>query len=145
MFRYCYFILMIAQMAYGAAFADAPPAVDPYPISVENPPETTSEGFFFEFLRMMFMLGILLGLLLLVSWFLKRMLNTRMEQINTSSPIKILDRRNLSPKTVIYVIDVHGKRSVIAESPNGVTYIGDLNMKSEEDKDRSFESYLNKP
>lgn len=90
------------------------------------PQEPTTEHFFMEFLHMLAMLGILLGLILAVSWVLKRILNTRMEQINQSSPIKILERRSLTPKTAIFVVDVYGKKCIVADSQNGVTYLGDL-------------------
>lgn len=90
------------------------------------PQEPTTEHFFMEFLHMLGMLGLLLLLMLGVSWALKRILNTRMEQINQSSPIKIIERRSLTPKTAIFVVDVFGKKSVIADHHNGVTYLGDL-------------------
>ncbi len=142
MLRYLYcaiylfpFFLSVTGLAEDAhSLLTEPPA--------EPPAEPSTERFFYEFLRMMGMLGILLALLLLVSWFLKRMLNTRMEQINSSSPIKILDRRTLSPKTVLFVLDVHGKKCIIAESHNGVTYLGDITQ--DENKQRSFGDVLNK-
>lgn len=90
------------------------------------PQEPTTEHFFMEFLHMLGMLGLLLALMLGVSWVLKRVLSNRMEQINQSSPIKIIERRSLTPKTAIFVIDVFGKKSVIADHHNGVTYLGDL-------------------
>lgn len=95
-------------------------------------PETNR--FLSEFLSMLTTLGLLISLILLIAWFLKRMVNSRQEQVNTTSIIKIIERRSLSPKSVIYLLEVEGKSLVVAESQNGVTFLSQYNVPNEEDK-----------
>lgn len=102
---------------------DAPGPIFP-PEDFLNLPETgKNDRFFTEFLNMLATLGLLIGIILIAAWFLKRFLNTRMEQINTTSSIKILERRALSPKTALYLLEVNDKSILIAESQNGVSLI----------------------
>lgn len=139
MHRYLYYLFFILIASQGFATEDLPPLITPDQV-IEQPQEPTTEKFFFEFLRMMAILGLLLGILLFLSWMLKRILNTRMEQVNTSSPIKVLDRRSLTAKTSLFVLDVHGKKCVITESLNGVTYLGDIPSET----NSSFGEFLDK-
>lgn len=105
-----------------------PPPLIPEPyidhVSAENP--LSNDHFYAEFFKMLMMLGLIIVLLLLASWFLKRLMNSRVQQVNSTSPIKIIDRRVLTAKTTLYVMDVLGKKIAIAESQNGVTLLGDL-------------------
>ena len=96
------------------------------------PPSTLEEDHFYhEFFKMLSLLGLIIMLLLLASWFLKRMLSSRTEQINNTSLIKIVERRMLSAKSAVYVIDVMGKKVVLAESQNGITALGELPLKQQ--------------
>jgi flagellar biosynthetic protein FliO len=86
--------------------------------------EQTKPGedrFISNFINMLTSLGLIIALIFIVSWILKRFLNTRIQQINTQSTIKIIERRALTPKTCIYLLEIEDKRIVIAESTNGVT------------------------
>lgn len=112
--------------------------VPPKPVPQSSPlppwaaePERTQEPpspdrFYNEFFHMLLVLGLILAVLLGVTWFLKRMLNMRFEQGNATSSIKIIERRVLTPKTAIYVIEIFEKRFAIAESHNGITSLGEL-------------------
>lgn len=85
-----------------------------------------NDNFMAQFLNMLATLALIIILILIVTWILKRFLNTRIQQINQASPIKILERRGLTPKTSIYLIEVRGKHIIIAESVNGVTALGTI-------------------
>lgn len=74
-----------------------------------------------ELLSMLATLGLVIGLILIAAWFLKRFANARLEQVNNTSAIKVTERRSLSPKTVLYLLELEGKAILIAESHNGVT------------------------
>lgn len=89
-----------------------------------EPPEEIDQ-FYGEFIKMMVMLSIIIAFLLILLWFVKRMLSSRMEQLNESSMIKILERRNLTAKTAIYIIETRGRNFILAESQNGVTLLGE--------------------
>lgn len=108
----------------------------------------SADYFFTTFVNMLATLGIIIALILIVAWFLKKMLNTRIQQINTSSLIKIIERRTLTPKTSIYLLEFNGQDILIAESQNGVTQLAvgtenkSISDSSTESQAPSFEKIL---
>lgn len=99
----------------------APLEPPPFPFPEESQQPASDNQFLSQFLNMLLMLGLLVGLLLFCSWFLKRMLHTRMQQVNVTSPIKILEQRSISSRTNVYALDIEGKTYVLAE--NGTNLI----------------------
>lgn len=102
-----------------------------YPLiysDTENPashlPETDS--FQAKFFNMLFVLGLLIGFMILASYMLKRMMHSRVTQINDTSVVKVLETRTLSPRTTLYLLDVQGKKLLIAESPTGASVLTTL-------------------
>lgn len=77
--------------------------------------------------HMLSTLALLLGVVLVCAYILKRVLNARIVQMNESSVIKILERRSLNPKSIIYLVEVEGRRILIGESASGLHALGDLN------------------
>lgn len=69
---------------------------------------------------MLLMLSILVGMLLFITYFLKRITLTRLDQLNTTSTIKIVERRALSNKTTVCILDIEGEKLVVAETPTGL-------------------------
>jgi flagellar protein FliO/FliZ len=84
------------------------------------PPEAETSRFLFEFLKMLGVLGMILGGLLGISWYLKRLTGQRYEKANDESLIKVIDQRSLSPRTIIYLLEVEGKSLVVGETPHGL-------------------------
>lgn len=84
-------------------------AVDP--TSVDQIPNY--EG---AFLKMFLTLGVLLVAIFGAIWLLKRLSNGRLLSRAGSRTIQILERQPLSPKTMLYLIEVEGKKTLIAES-----------------------------
>ena len=80
-----------------------------------------AESFQMKFINMLFLLALLIGFMILASWMLKRMMRSRLSQINTSSTIKVLETRNLSPRSTLYIIEAQGQCLLIAESHTTVT------------------------
>jgi flagellar biogenesis protein FliO len=70
---------------------------------------------------MLVILGLLIGFMFLASWSLKRMMRSKVEQLNVGNAIKIIDSRNLSTRVTIHLLEIESKKYVIAESPTGVT------------------------
>jgi flagellar protein FliO/FliZ len=91
--------------------------------------EQGDSRFFQEFMNMLFTLGVIIAFVMLFMWILKRMLSVRIEQVNKTSTIKVLERRTLTPKTSIYVLGIFGKAVAIADSTNGVTVLTELSRK----------------
>ena len=89
-------------------------------------PTEQDDRFLTELFSMLATLGLIIAALLLVLWFMKRLMNTRVEQLNASSSIRISERRALSPKSMLYLIEVENKTILIAESINGITRIEDF-------------------
>jgi flagellar biogenesis protein FliO len=96
-----------------------------FPLMGQEPlPEPTSTEFepgkfYAEFFKMMTMLGIIIVFLLLLMWFVKRFLNAKITQFNKDSPIQVLERRMISQKTALYIVDIHDQKVLIAESHTG--------------------------
>lgn len=87
------------------------------PIFPEDSPEEIN--YWQEFSKMMVMLGLILGAVLLIAWFLKAFLNKRIKQVNESNIIKVLERRNLSQKSMMYLIEVYDRQFLIGDSAAG--------------------------
>lgn len=100
----------------------------------EPPPENSR--FWSEVVNMMATLGLIISLILIAAWFLKRMLNTKQELANTTSIIKVIERRGLSPKTAVYLLEIEGKSVVIAESQNGVTVLSSYDSPVDEEEEK---------
>jgi len=103
----------------------------------KDPTDRPVEGrdFMWEFVNMLITLGFVIVLLFALMWFLRRIVNNRMNQMNTSSHVKILETRALSSKTVIYLLEIQGTGIAIAESHNGITRLSqfDLNIFNHEE------------
>lgn len=93
-------------------------------------PQYDDNHFFNELINMLVTLGGIVILLIGVTWIMKRMQSTRIKYTNSSSLIKIADHRALSTKTGIYLIHVHGRAILIADSQNGATHLADFPIDS---------------
>lgn len=77
--------------------------------------------FYDELTGMLFTLGLLVAALLCLSWFVRRMQSTRLQSGNTGSRIKVLEQRQISTKTILYLLHIDNKAILVADSANGVT------------------------
>lgn len=68
------------------------------------------------FVKMMVTLVGLILLIVVSVWMLRRISHGRMKQMNYGRAIKVLERRPLSAKSVLYLVEISGKKVVIAES-----------------------------
>lgn len=79
-----------------------------------------------KFFNMLFLLGLLIGFMILASWALKRMMKSKMTHLNTGSNIKVLETRYLSPRATLYLVEIQDQAILLAESPTSVTYLTTL-------------------
>jgi flagellar protein FliO/FliZ len=107
---------------------------DPLSDSLEKEPD----DFKAKFLNMLVLLGLLIGFMLLASWFIKKLGRTRAEQLNTTSNIKLLESRYLSPKVTIHLLEILGEGYVIAESHAGITYLNKISLEEERKQNPNF-------
>jgi flagellar protein FliO/FliZ len=91
-----------------------------------------SDDFQAKFINMLVMLALLIGLMIAASWMIKRMMKTRTTQLNTSSSIKVLETRYLSPRSTLYLLEINGKGLLVGESHTGITSLGYISLEEEE-------------
>jgi flagellar biogenesis protein FliO len=80
------------------------------------------------FVKMFLLLIALLFLIFLTFWMFKKFISARLHQANLTKSIKILEKRALSPKSILYLIEIEGKKVVISESTLEVRKIKDLDQ-----------------
>ncbi len=83
-----------------------------------------------EFLKMSFSLILLLTFLFTSIWLFKKFLKSKGNIFNKSSLIKIIDKKNLSQKSSLYIIKIANKILVISESPSGIQYLSELPLET---------------
>ncbi len=84
----------------------------PKPVDVKQ----HTEDYESAFVRTIIILVALILLIILTVWMFRRMSRGRVRTMNFSKTIKILEKRPLSQKSMLYLIEVGGKRTLIAES-----------------------------
>lgn len=90
--------------------------MDAQPQAPEVVPEVVMGGYESAFLKMFLTLIALIVAIFFTIWALKRLSQGRLHSLNGNRTIKIIERRALSPKTVLYLVEVAGKQAMIAES-----------------------------
>lgn len=98
-----------------------------FPETQDEPIVKESETFQTKFFNMIFLLGLLIAFMLLASWALKRMMKSKLTQINEASHIKVIESRYLSPRATLYIVEAENQTFLIAESPTTVSYLTKLN------------------
>jgi len=93
------------------------------PFNVE---ELGEYSYWDDFFNMMMALGVILLVIAGFSYLLKRVMATRTKQLNETNLIKVIERRALTPKSAVYLLEVAGKGLIIAETPSGIHPIGEL-------------------
>jgi flagellar biosynthetic protein FliO len=92
--------------------AEAHPA-SPAPVQTMEKLTNSYQG---AFVRMLLSLAGVLALLLGTIWFLKRLKSSKWGFGGARQSIHILEKRPLSPKSVLYLVEVGGQRVLLAES-----------------------------
>lgn len=68
------------------------------------------------FFKMLLTLAGLIILVFLTIWILKKATNGRFGSMGSQKKINILEKKPLSPKTLLYLIELDGKKILISES-----------------------------
>lgn len=68
------------------------------------------------FAKMLLSLVVIVLLLLVSYWFLKRLIQNRLQKGVGDASIHILEKRMLSPKTMLYLVEIDQKKILLAES-----------------------------
>ncbi len=68
------------------------------------------------FIKMLLTFTALIFLLFGTYWFIRRLIRFRLEKGTGSQSIQIVEKKMLSPKTMLYLVELEGKKILIAES-----------------------------
>lgn len=68
------------------------------------------------FLKMILSMVVLIVLMGATVWLLRRLIQNRLQKGSNSQSIQVIEKRMISPKTTLYIIEVDHQRIVIAES-----------------------------
>jgi flagellar protein FliO/FliZ len=120
-------IYLLNFLLFGAdVTAPADPSMPPVPAMPMTSPVEMVPGYEGAFLKMFLaLIALVIGIFFTV-WILKKLAQGRWTQGNSNRSIKIVEKRPLSPKTMLYIIDVDGQQSVIAESQLEVKHLMNL-------------------
>ena len=80
--------------------------------------------------KMLLTLVGLIPLIFLTVWMMRRLSSGRLVRGNTTQSIKILEKRPLSQKSMLYLVEVDGKRILISESQLEVRPLSKENITS---------------
>jgi hypothetical protein len=85
------------------------------PLPQDQPPLPV-EDYGAAFFKMIMMLLSILVLVILTVWVIKRWGHGRLGRFKDKQSIHILEKRILSPKTALYLIEIEGSQLLVAES-----------------------------
>lgn len=118
--KVCVYFFVLTSSLLVAQAPNTPPSEEPAPTVSTAPtkPESTqiTSSYQTAFVKMMITLVALIILIVLSVWMLRRISHGRFKQLNYNRAIKVLERRPLSAKSVLYLIQVGEKKILISES-----------------------------
>jgi flagellar protein FliO/FliZ len=107
-----FFLILCPLFLFANPETSTPPSpTETFISKAENMP--SYEG---AFVKMLLTLGGLLLLVFATIWFLRKITNGRFGSLGTQKKIQILEKKPLSPKTLLYLIEIDGKKVLISES-----------------------------
>ncbi len=89
-------------------------------------PEYKGLNFWKEMVNMVLTLGMILVFLFALTRIMHRMQTGRIRHNNVGGIIKIMDHRPLSTKTGLYLLQVHNRMILVADTQTGTTLLADF-------------------
>ena len=68
------------------------------------------------FFKMICALALLVALMVLSAYVLRRLIQRRLQRSSSKPAIHVLEKKMLSPKTMLYLVEVEHRKVLIAES-----------------------------
>jgi flagellar biogenesis protein FliO len=96
--------------------------------------ESTTKDYESAFIKMIVFLVVLLILVFAIFFIFKKLSSSRMHHNNHYKSIKILEKRAISPKSMLYMVEVGGKKILLAESQFEIRNISNLEWVETEKK-----------
>jgi flagellar biogenesis protein FliO len=89
---------------------------DPIPQDIPLPELSLSTDYGAAFIKMFLSLIVIVALLVITFLFLRRLVQSRLKRGIGMESIRIIERKMISPKSVLYLIEVDGQKVLIGES-----------------------------
>jgi len=124
LFIFC--TLIFASPLQAQTILGTPPISESAVSGADPAGESSQYNFGREFLNMILNLGLIIAIVIAATWAVKRMSKTRLSKANHASIIKILEKRALTPKSAIYLVEIGGKTIVVGESTAGLHALAEL-------------------
>lgn len=107
-------IAFIAEQSTEMLVASTPESLDPSLLQTSTELQPGDYGT--AFIKMFLTLIALIGLFALTVWFLRRLIRQKLERGTGEQRIQVLEKKMISPKTTLYVIEHEGQKLLFAES-----------------------------
>lgn len=98
----------------------------------ETIPATPTPDLGIAFIKMLMTFAALILLLLGTYWVIRRFFQQRMLKGGSHQEIHILEKKMLSPKTILYLVEVENKKILVAESHLEIKRIESFDLKIED-------------
>ena len=92
----------------------------------ETQMDTTTQTYEKAFLKMILILICILAVVIGVFILFKKFSGTRMQMSNHTRSIKILEKRAISPKSMLYLVEIGGQKLLLAESQLEIRNVSNL-------------------
>jgi flagellar biogenesis protein FliO len=99
---------------------------EPHDPTMMDPTQIPTGDLGAAFVKMFLSLSVLVALLLISYWFLRRLVQNRIQKGANNAAIQLIEKKMISPKTTLYLIEVDQKRVLVAESQLEVKRIVEL-------------------
>lgn len=99
--------------------------------STDAMPASASPDLGIAFFKMLMTFAALILLLLGTYWIIRRLIQQRLQKGVGQQAIQILEKKMLSPKTILYLVEVENKKVLIAESHLEIKRIESFDLASE--------------
>ncbi|MFS8563023.1 MAG: flagellar biosynthetic protein FliO [Rhabdochlamydiaceae bacterium] len=127
---------LILFLILGLSFIYPPFSFGDVPLESAAPIPTTPDlvqGYEVSFLKMgLTFIALIVGIFCTV-WILKRLSQGHLKNMNSNRAIKILEKRALSAKTMLYLVEIGEKQTLVAESHLEVKSLATLSVLPEEE------------
>jgi len=88
-----------------------------------------------SFVKMFLTLIALIVLFGATVWFMRRLIRQRLERGTGEQLIQILEKKMISPKTMLYVVEIEGQKILLAESHLEIRRIATSNQDARQPQD----------
>jgi flagellar protein FliO/FliZ len=133
-----------AQKAPQRSSQQAAPSPAPAPTQIPEAPlkhdedlshfQSTTKSYESAFIKMLLCLAGILIFVFVVFFIIRKASSSRLKQSNHFRTIKLLEKRAISPKSMLYLIEIGGKQILLAESQLEIRNVSNLEWLQNEKK-----------